>query len=147
MAKEHPASRYQSQADYERAWALQNLQQIDQAIALYKNAADGSRSEVGARARFMLGEAYFSKKDFVNAIREFQRVMYGYGGEAAPDNVKRWQSKSAMEAARCAGVLAGKQPQRRNQYVDAAKKFYTYVAQKHPSSKEAKAATEQLGKF
>ena len=149
LEQEYPKTRYKSQADYERGWAYQNLEQVGKSITLYKRAAEASRSEVGARARFMLGEAYFSKRDFSNAIREFQRVMYGYGGDAAPETVKRWQSKAAMEAGRCAGVLAGQQPdaQRRAQYVSAAKRFYGYVATKHPRSQEAKAATEQLRKF
>lgn len=50
--------------------------------------------EVGARARFLLGEVYFHNKSYRDAIREFLVVAYGYGYPA-------WQIAGLFEAARC----------------------------------------------
>ncbi len=146
LAREFPNSPYLPQALYEQGWARRNLGQLDQAIELLAEVTEKSRGELGARARFMLGETYFEKKDFNAAIREFRKVMFGYGAEKAPEPIKKWQAKSAFEAGRCASVLAGQagDAQRRAQFIDGAKKFFQYVAEKHPESGEAPAAAEQL---
>lgn len=56
----------------------------------------------------MMGEVYFSQCDFAKAIPEFQRVMYGFGGDKAPEDMKNWQAKNAFEAMRCSEVLIEK---------------------------------------
>jgi hypothetical protein len=75
--------------------------------------------------------------------------MYGYGAERAPEDIQRWQAKSAFEAGRCASVLAGeaRDPRQRAQYLDGAKTFFRYVVEKHPKASEATAALEQLKKL
>src|SRR2546421_742749 len=86
-------------------WPKQNLGKPDEALADYEVAARKSRDYVGARARFMRGELLFAQKKHEEASREFQRAMYGYGGDQATAETKNWQAKSGYEAGRCAEVL------------------------------------------
>ena len=55
---------------YETGWAKQNLGQLADALQDYEAAATKSRDHVGARARFMMGQIHFEKKEFDDAIRE-----------------------------------------------------------------------------
>lgn len=146
LLQKFPKSAYAPQAIYERGWAQRNLGQLDPALESFKRLSTTSRNELGARARFMIGEVHFEKKDYNAAILEFRRVMFGYGAEKAPDGIKRWQAKAAFEAGRCASVLAGQESdiQRRTQLIEGAKGFFQYVAEKHPSAPEASTAKEQL---
>lgn len=141
-----PNSAYLPQATYERGWAQRNLGQLDAALNSFNQVTATSRNELGARARFMIGEVLFEQKDYNAAILEFRRVMFGYEAEKAPPAIKRWQAKAAFEAGRCATVLASQEqnPQRRSQLVEGAKGFFRYVAEKHAQSTEAGPALEQL---
>ena len=76
-----------------------------EALKFFGEVADNYRNELAARARFMMGEIYFSDRAFDKAIPEFQRVMFGFGAEKAPDRIKNWQAKSGFEAARCSELL------------------------------------------
>lgn len=129
-------SPYLAQALYETAWARQNLKQVPEAIALYEQAATKSRGEVGARARFMIGELQFAAQKYNEAILEFQRVMLGYGGEQAPPEVKRWQAQAGFEAARCAEVRIkdATDAKLKAELLEEAKKYFNYVVEKHPQS-------------
>ena len=97
----------------------------------------------------MAGEVLFEKRDFHGTILEFRRVMFGYGADKAPNNIRRWQSKSAFEAGRCASLLASKEtnPQLRSQLIEGAKSFFQYVADKHGESGEAATAKQQLDRL
>ncbi len=79
----YPNSPYLSTVVYELATAKQNLNQADDALKLFGEVATKYRDEVAARARFMMGELYFSQSKYDKAIPEFQRVMFGYGAEKA----------------------------------------------------------------
>jgi tetratricopeptide (TPR) repeat protein len=149
LIEQFPESPYVTEAVYERGWALQNLQRLDEAGQCYQQVIEASRGELGARARFMLGELYFGQKDFQNAIREFRLLIYGYGGDAAPDEIKPWQAKGGLEAGRCAAILAGQANtgQQRATLLANARKYLGYVAEKHPNSPEAVAAAQQLKKY
>jgi TolA-binding protein len=137
------------EAWYEIGWARFNLGKHDEAMAAYEKAVEGSRGATGARARFMMGELLFSQKKHAEAILQFQRVMYGYGGDKAEVDVKKWQSKSAYEAGRCAEVQIEGAGDRatRNKLVADATKFYTYVVEKHPGTKEAEEAGKRLAQL
>ena len=134
---------------YEQAWALQNAGKPNDAIKIYTDVTKRSRGEVGARARFMIGEILYANRQYENAIKEFQKVMFGYGAEKASAAIKRWQAKAGFEAGQCAGVLASQQnnSNSRSQYVAATKQFFEYVIAKHAQSPEAKSAREQLKKY
>ncbi|MCA9216387.1 MAG: tetratricopeptide repeat protein [Planctomycetales bacterium] len=149
ITRNHADTPYLPTVMYEQAWALQNAGKLNDAIKVYTDVTKRSRGEVGARARFMIGEILYANRQYNNAIKEFQKVMFGYGAEKASENVKRWQAKAGFEAGQCAGVLASGQndPNTRSRYVGAAKQFFEYVVAKHPDAKEANAAREQLQKY
>jgi TolA-binding protein len=152
MIKQQPESPLLAEAHYELGWARQNLGKTQEAAADYEIAATKSRDQVGARARFMLGELRFTEKKHADAIREFQRAMFGYGGDEAAPETKNWQAKSGYEAGRCAEVLIGATADdaaRQKHFADA-RRFYTFVAEKHPDhdlAAEAKKRLEALAKL
>jgi TolA-binding protein len=149
LTEKHPSSPYVPAALYEQGWAYQNIGRLPEALKLYTTVTEGSRGELGARARFMMGEILYAQRQYENALREFQKVMYGYGAEKAAPEIKRWQAKAGFEAGQCAGVLASQQKDQsaRSRYIDDARKFFEYVRTRHPQTKEATAADEQLKKY
>ena len=110
-----------------------------------------SRGEVGARARFMVGELAFGKKDFAGATRHFQRVMFGFGGESAAPETKKWQAKAGFEVGRCAEVqIKDAQGPARAGLLKQAQQAYQYVIDKHPQDElagQAKKRLEELSKL
>ena len=146
IPRKFPDSAYLAEAHYEQGWATQNLGELTAALKLYRLASDRSRSEVGARARFMMGEIYFEQKAYAPAVQQFQRVMYGYGGTSAPADIKRWQAKSAYEAGRCAEVQIAHATdvQQRSRWIAGAKKYYGEVIQRHATSDLADEAAKRL---
>jgi len=145
LLEEHPETAYRAEAYFELASAQQNHGDEEAALENYTRAAELSRSTVGARARFMIGQLYFGRKEHERAIREFQRVMYGYGGESASSAVKSWQARSAFEAARCAETqIEAAQPPERGERIAEARKYYQYVLDRHPDSDLVAAAQKRL---
>jgi TolA-binding protein len=145
IPERHADSPYLAEAYYELGWAKQNSDQEEEALKDYEQAASASRGVVGARARFMIGELYFGKKEFPEAIRQFQRVMFGYGGENAPDEVKKWQVKAGFEAARCSEVQIEKSKgAARTKLISDAKRDYGFVVDKAPEDELAPKAKERL---
>ena len=146
LIDQYPDSPYLAEAYYELGWAEQNLDQSAEALEAYEEAATRSRGEVGARARFMMGEIYFGQKEYEQAVRQFQRVMFGYGAQQAPAEVKNWQAKAAFEAGRIAEtqISGAQEPQRRLQLVADAKKYYGEVVRSHPQHDLAAQAQQRL---
>lgn len=149
LQTKYPKSNYLPTALYEMAWAHQNQGRLNQALKLYTSATEKTRSEVGARSRFMIGEILYANKQYERAIREFQKVMYGYGAEKAAAQIKRWQAKAGYEAGQCAGVLASQTSDdaQRDSHLNSAKKLFSYVIEKHPQTEEAAAARKQLARY
>ena len=140
-----PGSNLEPIGKYEQAFAKQNLKKNDEAVKLYLEVAEDQRNELGARSRFMIGEVYFADRNFAKAISEFQKVMYGYGGTQAPDDIKNWQARSAFEAGRCSEVvISDLSGERRRKAADNAKKFYQFIVENHPQHSLAKQAAEQI---
>ena len=139
-------SPYVPEALYELGWAQQNLGQTAEAIKSYEAAATQSREHVGARARFMIGELLFSQKKHDEAIKEFQRAMFGYGGEQASGEAKNWQAKSGYEAGRCAEVqiMSAADAAAKQKHLADARRFYTFVTEKHASHELAAEAAKRL---
>ena len=136
---------YMAQTMYELGYCYQNQNKITDAIKAYSDVAEKYRSEVAARARFMLGELYFGQRDFAKAIPEFQRVMYGYGGESATAEVKNWQARSAFEAGRCSEVLiADLNGDKKVRAIKIASDFYQYVVDKHAQHELGEQAKTRL---
>ena len=71
------------EATYEQGWAKQNLNQLDEALKLYEAVTDKSDAPLGARARFMMGEVLFTQGNHKEAIRNYFKVIYGYGDKQA----------------------------------------------------------------
>ena len=146
LAQRFPATVYLPQAFYEKGFAYQQLGDPNRAIKFYAQVANNYRNEVAARARFMMGEIYFGNRQFVQAIPEFQRVMFGYGAEKAPDAIKNWQAKSGFEAGRCSELLL---QQATTEAAKAKSKkfaegFFQYVISKHPDHELAEKSRKRL---
>jgi TolA-binding protein len=129
--REFPQSDRAAEALYEQAWARQNLGQIDEALRLYEETTAKTNREPAARARFMIGEIQFERKDHKEAIKNFFKTAYGYG-------YPQWQAYALYEAARCFEAL---------EKPDQAKKSYQEVLDKFPSSDQAAAAKQRLGQL
>lgn len=146
-----PESPFIPVAKYELAYARQNQKKTGEAIQLYSEIAEEQRNEVGARSRFMMGEVFFADREFAKAISEFQKVMYGYGGTQAPEDIKNWQARAAYEAGRCSEVLIADQTgEKKKKAVDVAKKFYDFVVNNHGThalSVQAKDRIVELNKL
>lgn len=130
-AQRDPQSPYLPEITYERAWTLQNLGQDDEALKLYESVTAQTDREIAARARYMIGEIHFVKKDHAEAVRHFFKAAYGYG-------YPEWQARSQFEAARCFEVL-GK--------LEQAKQSYQEVAEKYPQFEEAALAKKRLAEL
>jgi tetratricopeptide (TPR) repeat protein len=144
----YPQSPFLPTVLYEMGYCKQNQNKLSEALVFYAEVAGDYRTEVAARARFMMGEVYFSQRDFVKAIPEFQRVMFGFGGEKAPAEIKNWQAKSAFEAARCSEVLIESlKGNARNKVVETAQEFYEFIVQKHAKHELASKAQTRLGEL
>ena len=146
LITQFPDSNYLAEAYCERGRAHQQLDQLEQAVADYKQAAERSRGAAGARAQFMLGELQFQQKQFDDAIKDFQRVMFRYGTEQVPPDVQTWQAKAGYEAGRCCEVLieSAATPADRTARIADAKKFYRYVVETHPDNGLAAEARKRL---
>jgi TolA-binding protein len=127
-AKQFADSEYLPDILYEEGWARQNLGQADEALPLYEEVTAKTDREVAARARFMIGEIYFEKKDHAEAIKNFFKAAYGYG-------YPQWQANAQYEAGRCFEVL-GKN--------DQARKSYREILEKFPESDKAGLAKQRL---
>ncbi|HEX3659139.1 MAG TPA: tetratricopeptide repeat protein [Pirellulales bacterium] len=127
-AKIDPASPYLPEILYEEGWAQQNLSKPDEALKLYEQVTTQTEGEAAARARFMIGEIQFEKKNHQEALKNFFEVAYGY---AFP----QWQAAAQYEAGRCFEVLGKK---------DQARQSYQEVVDKHPGSPQAALARQRL---
>lgn len=130
---------------FERGRARQNLNRLEPALEDFERAASISRTEIGARSRFMIGEIEFQKKQYEAAVSTFRKVMYGYGGEKAIDEIKPWQAVAGFEAGRCTETqLSTANAQQRPALLADAKKFYSFVVEKHATSEYAAKAKQRL---
>jgi len=146
LRQRFPNSAYLAQVFYETAYVHQQSGDPEEALKFYGQVAQKYRNSVAARSRFMMGEIYFDRKQYDQAITEFQRVMFGFGADKAPASVKTWQAKSGYEAARCSEQLMqqAKTGAAENQAKEFAVKFYSYVIEKHPGDELAGKAADRL---
>lgn len=139
LTAEFPDSPHVPEALYEQGWAKQNQRKLDEAINLYEQAAEKAPTrEVGARARFMVGEVLFDQGKHKDAVRNFFLVAYGFSDTNAPESIRVWQANSLYESARCFEVLKN---------VDQAKKLYAELLDKYPKSDKADLARQRLTKL
>ncbi len=83
-----------AEATFEKAWAMNYQGKQDEAMQIFEEVTTMTDREVAARARFMVGEIHFAKKEHQEAIRNFFRAAYGFG-------YPKWQAASHYEAGRC----------------------------------------------
>lgn len=86
------------EATFERGFALNYQGKPDEALAVFEQVTTMTNREVAARARFMVGEVYYAKREYQEAIRNFFRAAYGFG-------YPKWQAASHFEAGRCFEAL------------------------------------------
>jgi TolA-binding protein len=147
LKERFPATSYLPQVFYETGFAYQQKNDNEQALRYFGQVAEKyRRAEVGARARFMMGEIHFGEKKFDRAIPEFQSVMLGFGGEKALPEIKNWQAKSGFEAGRCSELLmqTARTQNAKAQSRKFATQFYEYVVEKHPTHELASKSAERL---
>ena len=105
LLQEFPDSPHRMEAIYEQGSAEQNLGHAAEALKIYENVADNAQTAVGARARFMMGEVLFDQGNHREAIRNYYKVIYGYGDAQSPAPYHVWQANATFEAARCFEVI------------------------------------------
>ncbi|MEM9367480.1 MAG: tetratricopeptide repeat protein [Planctomycetota bacterium] len=146
LRERFPATNYLPQVFYETAFAHQQRGDLQRAIKLYTEVADKFRNVLAAQARFMMGEIYFEQRQFAKAIPEFQRVMFGFGAEKAPPDIKNWQARSGFEAGRCSELLVqnAQTADAKRRAAEFARRFYAYVVEKHPQHELRQQASTRL---
>ena len=102
--------------------------------------------KTGAHARCLLGDAFFQAKDFNEAINQYKLAFYGYGGTAAPADVRPWQAYAVYEAARCQLVQAdaADTPALKRQQRQEAARLFEYLLKHYPQDRLADEAKRQL---
>ncbi len=126
--REFPNNSWVTEIRGERGWAFFHQEKWDDAWREFEFVAANRADALGARARFMLGEIQFARKQYDAAVRTFFKVAYGYGGTAAPPAFHRWQAEATFEAARCL------EQTRRH---DSARRLYRELLTYYPESPKA----------
>ncbi len=106
---EAPDDPRNSEVDYARGRALQQLARFDDARAAYQGVVDARKGgDLAARAQLMIGETYFHQKDYHEAIRQFLKVDILHD---APS----WQAAALLES--------GKAYEQLDQWSDAVETY------------------------
>jgi TolA-binding protein len=146
VAEVFAKSEYLAEAWLELGRAQRGQKDDENAIKSFEKAAVESLGATGAQARCLVGEVLFGQKKHEEAIKNYKRVMYGYGGEQAGADTKKWQALSGYEAARCAMVRIKDETDaaKKKQLTDEAKSLFQYVIEKHASDKLAEQSKTEL---
>ena len=140
-----PANGSLAELFFELGSSHRQIDDNEAALKYFGEVTEHYRNELAARARFMRGEIYFDQDKFDVAIDEFQRLMFGFGGDRAPSSIKTWQARAGFEAGRCAELLASTAggDEGRRKALKIAARFYDYVRQKHPDHELASQAARR----
>lgn len=128
LVKGHPKFEQIDEARYGHGWALQNENQLDQAIAVYEAIPKGRNTETAAKACFMMGECRFGQKKYDEAVIHFIEVTEGY-------SFPEWSALSSFELGRC--FIELKEPER-------ARETFEQFMKDYPEHARAKDATALL---
>jgi len=115
-------------ARYGLGLALQKQNQLDRAVPVFEQVTKETNTEAAAKARFMIGEIAFSKKQYKVAYENFLIAAFKYPYE-------EWQAKGYLEAGRCFKELKDN---------DKAREMLGTVIKKFPKRPEAKSAAQVL---
>ncbi|MBQ17093.1 MAG: hypothetical protein CMJ65_08210 [Planctomycetaceae bacterium] len=128
LVKEFPKYPQLSAGRYGLGLALQKQNQLDRAVVVFEQVTKETSTESAAKARFMVGECAFAKKEYKKAYEHFLVAAFKYP-------YMEWQAKGFLEAGRCFKVLKD-HPKAREMLETVIKKF--------PKRPEAKAAMQVL---
>ena len=115
-------------ARYGLGLALQKQNQLDRAEPVFEQVTKETNTEAAAKARFMIGEIAFSRKQYKVAYENFLVAAFKYPYE-------EWQAKGYLEAGRCFKELKDN---------DKAREMLGTVIKKFPKRSEAKSAAQVL---
>jgi TolA-binding protein len=142
--EKYPESPSAGEAWFEIGMAENARKAPDKAIAAFEEATLSAAPAVAARARFMVGEVHFAAERYSEATKQFNRVMFGFGDDAAPE-VAQWQAVAGFEAGRCYHVqIAAAKGEAQKQLLDQAVEAYQYVVDQHPNNRLAAEAGKQI---
>lgn len=146
LRERFPGTIYLPELFYELGASSREIGKEQEALKYFGEVVDNYRTEVGARSRFMRGEVYFAQRKFNDAIGEFQRLMFGFGSDAAPDDIKPWQARAGFEAGRCSELLASTAASKsaKQKAIEISLRFYRYVVDKHPGHELAIKAKQRI---
>ena len=147
-SEDEAADGYRREAHFEIGWTYDREKNYEKALAAFA-AAGRDRGHIGARSHFMIGDIAFKQKQFIDAIKQFDRTILRFEDENAPANVKKYQALAAFEAGRCKEVLAGvakddNKPDEMQKLVGEAIAYYQMIIDKYPATELVKNATERI---
>ena len=128
LLKEFPKYPQLSAARYGLGLALQKQNQLARALVVFEQVTKETNTEAAAKARFMIGEIAFSKKQYKVAYSSFLVAAFKYPYE-------EWQAKGYLEAGRCFKELKDNAK---------ARELLETVIKKFPKRPEAKSAAQVL---
>ncbi len=128
LTKQFPKFEQVSEAWYGLGFALQNQNQLDQAMQMYDRVTKETNTESAAKARFMMGECAFAQKKYDIAWEHFLEAALGYP-------YPEWQALGHFEAGRC--FIELKMP-------DKARESLQTVVDQFPEHVRAKDAAKLL---
>ena len=128
LTKQFPKFEQVSEAWYGLGFALQNQNQLDQAMQMYDRVTKETNTESAAKARFMMGECAFAQKKYDVAWEHFLEAALGYP-------YPEWQALGHFEAGRCFIEL---------KMTDKARESLQTVVDRFPEHVRAKDAAKLL---
>ncbi|MEO2019159.1 MAG: tetratricopeptide repeat protein [Fuerstiella sp.] len=131
LTKQFPEFEQVSEARYGLGFALQNQNQLDQAMQMYDRVTKETNTESAAKARFMMGECAFAQKKYDVAWEHFLEAALGYP-------YPEWQALGHFEAGRC--FIELKMP-------DKARESLQTVIDRFPEHVRAKDAAKLLARL
>jgi TolA-binding protein len=131
VASRFPQSVWVHEARYGIGWAHQNQKRYDEAVNVYQQVANGTATEVGAKAQLQIGLCRLEQKRYAEAATALLVVPFTY-------DYPEWNAVALVEAARTFKEL------KQN---DQATKLLERVIRDYPDSKWAEVAKERLAEI
>ena len=97
ITKRFPDFQQQHEADYLIGRCRASRAEFEEARQAYLRVVRsprGAKTETAAMAQWMIGETYFHQKDYISALKAYQRVETLY-------DFPKWQAAALLQAAKC----------------------------------------------
>ncbi len=127
--REYPQSIAAARIHLREGISYEEKKDYKKAIEKYRLATNLARNEVGAEAQKRIGDCYYFRKDYHNAVVEYLKVVYLYNK----------YPYFAAPAQYMAGESNGKQ-----RFWEEARKAYKKVIENYPETEWAKKAKTEL---